>query len=61
LSENAIYFVIVFTTLLLAAGVTLTFFEFRRGELRAARMRRDGACGVRALKALVDKNAKQLR
>ena len=39
MSESAIYFVVVFTSLLLAAGVGITFFEFRRGEAagRAAR------------------------
>ncbi|MFL6283803.1 MAG: hypothetical protein ACJ74Q_11745 [Pyrinomonadaceae bacterium] len=63
MSVSAIYFVNVFTVLLLATGVALTFFEFRRGELRAARarVRRDDARAGRALKPLVDKNAKQVR
>jgi hypothetical protein len=39
MSVSAIYFVNAFTVLLLATGVALTFFEFRRGELRAARAR----------------------
>jgi len=37
-SESAIYFVVIFTTLLLAAGVGLTFFAFRRGGSAQARV-----------------------
>ena len=43
MSESAIYFVVIFTTLLLAAGVGLTFFEFRRGGSGRARVSGDDA------------------
>ena len=49
MSESAIYFVIVFTTLLLVGGLGYTLFEFKRAEAKqeGARVEAESSEGAR--------------